>query len=85
MGFLGLLYPVDDEKCWILRKILNLRILAKPYLVYHLGRGNAFNLWYDQWLPTGPINPNVHMVLHYGLSKDDKVDTSTINNAWVLS
>ena len=38
---------------WI--KLLKLRQVANPLLIHRIGNGEHTSLWYDNWLPTGPL------------------------------
>ena len=40
---------------WYWRKLLKLRIVAKPLLIHRIGNGEHTYLWFDNWLPTGPL------------------------------
>ena len=40
---------------WYWRKLLKLRQVAKPLLIHHIGKGEHTFLWFDNWLPIGPL------------------------------
>ena len=40
---------------WYWRKLLKLRPIAKPLLIHFISNGDHTYLWYDNWLPVGPL------------------------------
>ena len=40
---------------WYWRKLLKLRHIAKPLLTHRIGKGEHTFLWFDNWLPVGPL------------------------------
>jgi len=74
--------PIPTSCSWIWRKVLNLRNVALPHLHYHLGNGCSFNLWFDPWLPSGPINPSSCLLSNSGLSKQALVSSIIVNGSW---
>ena len=37
------------------RKLLNMRDLIRPLIYHKIGNGRDTSLWFDYWLPSGPI------------------------------
>ena len=48
--------PVPSDCTWAWRKILSLRSLFWPNIKSLVGNGSKVFLWYDYWLPMGPIH-----------------------------
>ena len=46
---------IPSQCSWYWRKLLKLRPIAKPLLIHKIGTGNHTYLWFDNWLPTGPL------------------------------
>ena len=40
---------------WYWRKLLKLRPVAKPLLIHRIRDGEHTFLWFDNWLPIGPL------------------------------
>ena len=40
---------------WYWGKLLKLRPVAKPLIIHKIGTGDHTFLWYDNWLPIGPL------------------------------
>ena len=40
---------------WYWRKLLKIRHIAKPLLIHRIGTGEHTFLWFDNWLPVGPL------------------------------
>ncbi|GAB2244989.1 hypothetical protein Droror1_Dr00000482 [Drosera rotundifolia] len=40
---------------WIWRKLLSMRHLVRDLTAWRMGDGGRISLWYDSWLPTGPL------------------------------
>lgn len=75
---------IAHDASWIWRKVLKLRGRVLPFLNYTLGKGNGFSLWYDPWLPGGPLNPSSILLLNSGLPRLAKVQSIIVDGAWSL-
>ena len=49
--------PIPRCCSWTWRKILQLREEVRPLIHYSIGNGLHTSLWFDPWLPFGPIVP----------------------------
>ena len=51
---------------------------------YKIGDGSKVSLWYDFWLPTGPMHSEMgdRVIYDSGLGKEAKVCKIIINNQW---
>ncbi|GAV75593.1 hypothetical protein CFOL_v3_19071 [Cephalotus follicularis] len=57
--------PIRGLHSWAWRQIMNLRSTTLMHLLYVIGRGNEFSLWYDPWLHWASIHSLYgHWVIH---------------------
>ena len=47
---------VPQDCSWTWRKVLSLRHKYRPYIKMGIGNGSEVSLWFDHWLPTGPLH-----------------------------
>ncbi|GKE05253.1 hypothetical protein Tco_1397271 [Tanacetum coccineum] len=47
--------PYSGNMTWGWRKFLQLRLLIRDHVIYHLGDGATCSLWFDRWSPCGPL------------------------------
>ena len=50
---------IPQNSSWTWRKLLKLREYFKPHIKYTIGDGQDAFLWFDHWLPMGPIHPSM--------------------------
>ena len=48
---------IPNNASWTWRKLLQLRPIFRPLFKYSIGNGLDTWLWFDNWLPGGPIHP----------------------------
>lgn len=74
-------------RSWIWRWLMNLRDLARPFLLTHLVSGRNTSFWHDNWTTDGPIlsttGPMGPMVS--GIPIDASVASAVTNEAWNIS
>lgn len=76
--------PIPRICSWTWRKILRMRNEVRPYFRTSIGNGHSTFLWFDYWLPIGPIHPLLGngMILDAGLGRNEKVSTIINNGEW---
>ncbi|GAB2238229.1 hypothetical protein Droror1_Dr00016131 [Drosera rotundifolia] len=47
--------PLIRRCTWIWRKLLSMRHLVRDLTAWRMGDGSRISIWYDSWLPTGPL------------------------------
>ena len=47
---------IPTSSSWTWRKVLQLRSIYRPLIKYLIGDGRHTSLWFDNWLPSGPIH-----------------------------
>ena len=75
---------VPTNCSWIWRKLLKLRSLFRPYIRYIVGNGQLTWLWFDFWLPMGPIIPTLgeRVIYDSGLQRQTKVTPIIHEGGW---
>lgn len=70
---------------WVWKCILNCREIIKPLIRCEIGSGEDVSLWFDHWLPQGPLanNGNPQPWLTFGLDRDARVADLIEGNHWV--
>ena len=76
--------PIPTNSSWTWRKILQLRSIYRPFIKYMVGNGRNIFLWFDNWLPSGPIHPSLgdRVIYDAGLSRTASVAEITTGNSW---
>lgn len=75
------------RKCsWILKKVLDLRVLAIQHISYSIGNGHHTSLWFDPWHNGTPLCSNATdlIISHSGLNSSSKVSSILSASGWVL-
>ena len=69
---------------WTWRKLLSLRDLIRPLIYHKIGNGMNTFLWFDTWLPSGPIVSCYGNIIIYdsGLLREARVSTIIQNGNW---
>ena len=49
--------PIPNNCSWTWRKVLQLRAEVRPFIRHVVGNGWDTSLWFDNWIPFGPILP----------------------------
>ena len=75
---------IPSNASWTWRKILRLRSLFRPLIKHCIGNGHDTSLWYDNWLPIGPIHEMMgnRVIYDSGLSKAAKVEAIVHGDMW---
>ena len=75
---------VPTNCSWTWRKLLKIRSLFRPHIRYMVGNGQLTWLWFDFWLPMGPIHPTMgdRVIYDSGLQRHAKVATIIRNGEW---
>ena len=75
---------IPNSCSWTWRKLLQLRGEVRQFIHYVIGDGRHTWLWYDSWLPLGPILPNFEDRVIYvsALTKQARVDSIISNGEW---
>ena len=50
---------IPSNCSWNWKKVLQLRPLLRPLIKYIVGDGQNISLWFDNWLPSGPIHESL--------------------------
>lgn len=68
---------IPSSPSWTWRKLLQLRPLIHPFILYEIGDGSSTFLWHDNWHPLGPLVARFgnRIIYDSGLSDDAKVST----------
>ena len=76
--------PIPHNSSWTWRKVLQLRPLYRPLIKYIVGHGRNISLWFDNWLPSGPIQASLgdRVIYDSGLSRTATVAEITLGNLW---
>ena len=76
--------PLRRFCSWTWRKILQLREEIRPLIQYSIGNGLLTRLWFDPWLPIGPIAPLFGDRIIYGpsLPRQAHVESVIHNGQW---
>ena len=76
--------PIPHNCSWTWRKILQLREEICPLMRYSIGNGISTSLWFDPWLPFGPIVPTFgdRIIYDSGLSRQACVSDIILNGNW---
>ncbi|KAK1360657.1 hypothetical protein POM88_045131 [Heracleum sosnowskyi] len=71
---------------WILKKVLDLRDIARANISYHIGNGQHTSLWFDPWYNNSPIcnNPLDPIISHSRLDCSTKVSSILNSTGWSL-
>ena len=77
--------PIPNNCSWTWRKILQLRVEIRPFIRHIIGDGQHTSLWFDTWLPFGPILPQFEERVIYdsALPRQAKVSSIITNGQWV--
>ena len=77
-------FPIPNDCPWTWRKLLSLRDKFRPFIRSSVGNGFQTFLWFDYWLPMGPIVPNMgdNMIFESGLPRNAIVSTLIRNSQW---
>ena len=77
--------PIPSNCSWTWRKLLQLRGEVRAFIHHVISDGRHTWLWFDAWLPFGPILPNFEERVIYdsALSRQAKVASIIINGQWV--
>ena len=73
---------VPQNYSWNWRKILKLREVFRPYVRHVIGDGEDTWLWFDYWLPPGPLQQlyGNRIIYDSGLSRQARVAKIIVNN-----
>ena len=76
--------PVPQDCSWTWRKVLSLRNQFRPYFRSVLGNGREVFLWFDYWLPMGPLQSTFgnDQIEESGLHRNTKVSAIIRNGQW---
>ncbi|XP_028066993.1 uncharacterized protein LOC114269841 [Camellia sinensis] len=66
------------------RKLLDLRSIIAPLIKYNVGNGKATFLWFDNWLPLGPVFNRFgeRVIFDSGIQKFAKVESVIYGTRW---
>ena len=67
--------PIPNNCSWTWRKLLQLRAEVRQFIRHIIGDGRNTLLWFDSWLPFGPIIPTFEdrVIYDSALPKQTKV------------
>ena len=73
---------MSPNRTW--RKVLQLQPIYRPLIKYIVGDGRHIHLWFDNWLPLGPIHSLMgdRIIYDSGLSRNAAVAEITTGNVW---
>ena len=76
--------PIPSNCSWTWRKLLGMRDRIRPFIYHNIGDGTDTMLWFDNWLPMGPILSNFEERVIYdsGLSRHARVSSIIQNGTW---
>ncbi|GAB2215781.1 hypothetical protein Drorol1_Dr00020180, partial [Drosera rotundifolia] len=76
---------VPHRCTWIWRKLLSMRHLVRDLTAWRMGDGSRISLWYDSWLPTGPLIETLgsHAMERSGVSPVCSVRDFYSGTAWM--
>ena len=77
--------PIPNNCSWTWRKLLQLRGEIRPFIHHIIGDGRHTWLWFDSWLPFGPILPrfNERVIYDSALARQTRVATIISDGQWV--
>ena len=77
--------PIPSNCSWTWRKLLQLRAEVRPFIRHIIGDGRHTSLWFDTWLPFGPILPQFEERVIYdsALLRQAKVASIITNGRWM--
>ncbi|XP_028117723.1 uncharacterized protein LOC114315305 [Camellia sinensis] len=75
---------VPSDPSWVWRKLLDLRSIIAPLIKYNVGNGKATFLWFDNWLPLGPLFNRFgdRVISNSGIQKFAKVEAVIYGSRW---
>ena len=75
---------IPNDSSWTWRKILRLRPLFRPLIKHHVGDGCDTSLWFDNWMPMGPIHETMgdRVIYDSGLSRNSRVADIINMDVW---
>ncbi|GJW08586.1 hypothetical protein Tco_1571009 [Tanacetum coccineum] len=65
---------------WGWRKLLQLRVLVRPYIWTKLGNGNRASAWHDTWDPQGPL---IRLISPQDISREGFSLTSKVSDLFL--
>ena len=75
---------IPSNNSWTWRKVLQLRPLYRPLFKYIMGDGLNISLWFDNWLPSGPIHSHMgdRVIYDAGLARNANVAVIIHEHHW---
>ena len=75
---------IPSNASWTWRKLLNLRDIIRPHLQHTIGNGRDTFLWFDYWLPSGPIHSQYgdRVIYDSGLQRYARVSSIIYEEHW---
>ena len=75
---------IPTNSSWIWRKLLKMRTLFRNQIKHIVGDGNDTWLWFDDWLPLGPIQAGMgnRVIYDVGLPRTARVSAIVRENSW---
>ena len=76
---------LDPSTCsWTWRKVLQLRPVYRPLIKTLIGDGRHTSLWFDNWLPFGPIHQRMgdRVIYDAGLPRQAMVASIILEHSW---
>ena len=76
---------IPNACSWTWRKLLKLRDLIRPLIKFTIGDGAHTWLWFDNWLPSGPILPSLgeRVIYDSALPRDARVAEIIRDGQWL--
>ena len=76
--------PIPNNCSWTWRKLLQLRPEIRPHIRHIIGDGRNTRLWFDSWLPFGPILPTFEdrVIYDSALPRHSMVASIIVDGQW---